>query len=534
MDQTLPASLPGGRYELVSEGERGVVEVIDREPWRCCWSCGSTENETGEFFCTNCGADLRDRRYQGIVTTTTNCGLPLALSLEDDAVRSLLPELWDRIGDEDRTLILLKPTDAIPSNLPLDELVALRVGLALSRMMIALHNHNLMVGTLAPNDLGLSISGLPKLLNVDDLCRVNPKEHAAAVRDDLQALAGLLESLTNTPRKTQRLDAEQDKTMTVAEGNSDLSTILSEIRTGIIEDARELAIRLEELIAERTNPIMLRQNVGSSTDTGMVRDHNEDSLLAMKLTLNNTSVERSWGIYIVADGMGGHAGGEVASGMAIRVVAEVLMNEYITTSLDPGFSYDSDWAQEVVRRAVLQANETVRREALSRSNDMGTTLTMAMVIGDRATVANVGDSRTYLYREGKLRRISKDHSLVMRLVDLGQITDDEIYTHPQRNAVLRSLGDRPNIEVDLFHERLRPGDAILLCSDGQWEMTHDPDMEHVLAANDDPQQTCEELIKAANLAGGEDNVTAILVRFQAQTPLPGKMSLSDHFGSIAG
>jgi protein phosphatase len=103
----------------------------------------------------------------------------------------------------------------------------------------------------------------------------------------------------------------------------------------------------------------------------------------------------------------------------------------------------------------------------------------------------------------------------MRLVELGQITDDEVYTHPQRNAVLRSLGDKPEIEVDLFSERLRPGDALFLCSDGQWEMTRDPQMTEIIAKHDDPQAACEALITAGNANGGEDNITSVLVRFDS-------------------
>jgi len=139
---------------------------------------------------------------------------------------------------------------------------------------------------------------------------------------------------------------------------------------------------------------------------------------------------------------------------------------------------------------------------------------MALVAGDRAVIGNVGDSRTYIYREGKLRRVSKDHSLVMRLVELGQITEQDIYTHPQRNAVLRSLGDKSDVEIDLFTERLRPGDALFLCCDGQWEMTHDPQMAEIIAANEDPQAACAALIVAANAAGGDDNITAVLVKFE--------------------
>jgi protein phosphatase len=232
----------------------------------------------------------------------------------------------------------------------------------------------------------------------------------------------------------------------------------------------------------------------------------------MSLNVNTTSLDHTRGLFAVADGMGGHAAGEVASSLAVRGLAESILTTAATTLLDPDVDYDEGWIENMVSHAVHEANEAIRREGHARGNDMGTTLTVALVIGDRATIANIGDSRTYLYRDGALRRISRDHSLVMRLVELGQLNETDIYTHPQRNAVLRSLGDQFDIEVDLFHERLQPGDALLLCSDGQWEMTRDPQMAQIIADNDDAQHACDELVRAANLAGGEDNITAILVR----------------------
>ncbi|HEY3231994.1 MAG TPA: protein phosphatase 2C domain-containing protein, partial [Roseiflexaceae bacterium] len=206
--------------------------------------------------------------------------------------------------------------------------------------------------------------------------------------------------------------------------------------------------------------------------------------------------------------------GEVASGLAIRGAAEVILSAYLAPTIESDAQYEEARLKEIVRKAILQANEYVIREAQARSNDMGTTITMALVAGDRAVIGNIGDSRTYIYREGALRRITNDHSLVMRLVDIGQITEEEIYTHPQRNAVLRSLGDKPELEVDLFSERLRSGDALLLCCDGQWEMTRNPLMAEIITQHDDPQAACDALIAAANAAGGEDNITSVLVRFE--------------------
>jgi protein phosphatase len=509
---TTTPTLFGGRYEIVKEADDGMVEVLDRAPWLRCWACGSTANEAGELFCTDCGASLDQRRYQGqFAPAEAPTGLALVANITDEPSRALLPELWDVVEEDGRRLVLLA-SGLTPVAPPLDELAALRVGLALAQLQAQLHGQGMALGNLAPADLHLTPEGLPRLLAVPGLRRIEAKGQGKAASADLNALASLLEALTDTPRTTRRL-AEDSVPEAETEEPPVLASLLRQVRTGAIANHNELITQLSTLIAERTSPLPLRHQMGACSDVGMVRDHNEDSLLTFTMNLDNYSQRRVLGCYMVSDGMGGHAAGEVASRLALRGAADLILSEFTEGALDPTAPYDNQQVREIAQRAVLQANEYVVREARARGNDMGATLTLALVLGDRLTVANVGDSRTYLLREGKLRRISKDHSLVMRLVELGQITDDDVYSHPQRNAVLRSLGDRPNVEVDVFSERLRPGDAVLLCSDGQWEMTRDPQMEQILAANSEPDAACQALVKAANEAGGEDNVTAVVVQF---------------------
>lgn len=531
MDQAPSQAAPlfAGRYEIRSLGSDDTntlprrVEVRDLEPWRRCWACGSTSNEPAEAgeaqFCNNCGASLTDKRYLGqLAANDAPSGPALIADVQDADARETLPEIWEQVSDDGKTLTLLRDTGRAAITPPLDELTALRIGTGLARLMVTLHANGLLLGDLGPGDVEIGAGGAPHLRDVPNMRRVSASDDAAradAVAGDMRSLAALLEACTATPRTTQRLEQQVvEKIVNSLNDEPVLGKVLRDVRTGTINDPQTLADTLQSLYDDRTQPVPLRPRIGTASDTGRARPHNEDSLLALDLTMNNTSIGRTWGLYIVADGMGGHAAGEVASGLAIRGAAEVVLSEYIAPTLDLDSAYDEDAAKEIVRRAVLQANDYVIREAKARGNDMGTTLTMALVIGNRAVIGNVGDSRTYMYRDGELRRVSKDHSLVMRLVELGQISEDDIYTHPQRNAVLRSLGDKPQIEVDLFSERLNPGDALFLCSDGQWEMTHNPEMAALMAKYDDPQQACQALIDAANAAGGEDNITAVFVKFE--------------------
>ncbi len=512
MDLPTP-TLFAGRYELPVGDAEGPLLVVDTEPWRRCWACGSTANESGESFCIDCGAALGSRSYRGALSQSdAPTGAALIPSVSDAAARALLPELWEQAEQDGRTLSLIHDSGRSPLATPLDETAALAVGTGLARLLAALHAQGLALGAVATAELEPLPGGGARLRDAANLRRFTPEEAPAAIKGDLAALAELLEQLTATPRTTQRL-SEDEAAQAIDEGGDGLATVLRQARTGALASAADMAERLAALLADRTQPTPLRQLMGAATDTGIVRDHNEDSYLTIQLGLDNNNLAQSWGVFIVSDGMGGHAAGEVASSLAIRSAADLLLSEYLARAVQPDADYSEEEARDMVRRAILRANESVVAESRAQGNDMGATFTMALVMGDRVTVGNVGDSRTYLVREGKLLRVSKDHSLVQRLVDLGQISDEDIYTHPQRNAVLRSLGDKAELEVDLFNERVRPGDALFLCSDGQWEMTHDPEMERMLASEDDPTTICKTLVAAANQAGGEDNITAVLVRF---------------------
>lgn len=249
--------------------------------------------------------------------------------------------------------------------------------------------------------------------------------------------------------------------------------------------------------------------VGTQSDPGIKRKHkpNEDSIFAAEGMLNNNVQAPAFGLFVVADGMGGHANGQDASRLAIKTIVDTLMPRL--TSNEP-FT-DDDFAH-LLADGVQKANMAVHQRNLEHHADMGTTMTATLIIGTNAYMANVGDSRTYLYRQPEgLKKITNDHSVVASLVDAGIIKPDDIYTHPKRNQIYRSLGEKPVVDVDTFKVPLKPGDKIILCSDGLWDMVRDPIIEQVLNTVPDPTQTRHALIQAALDGGGEDNVSVIVI-----------------------
>lgn len=265
-------------------------------------------------------------------------------------------------------------------------------------------------------------------------------------------------------------------------------------------------------------------------DVGQVRELNEDEFFVKVL---QSSEESPVGLFIVADGMGGTQGGEFASEWAVKSLRSDLQDLFTPVNLMQTRKLSAAEAaaaggvttqkvvdftiQDRLQNAVQRANEVVvgyARNRPDKAGDTGTTVTMAVVKDSIAYIANVGDSRTYLLSQGQLRPITEDHSLVGSLVKVGQLQPDEVYAHPQRNLIYRSLGSKPVVEVDVFMQPLQPGDQLLLCSDGLWEMVRDPEIARLLQSASSPAAACDRLIEAANSSGGEDNISAVVVWVQ--------------------
>jgi protein phosphatase len=240
---------------------------------------------------------------------------------------------------------------------------------------------------------------------------------------------------------------------------------------------------------------MIRATSGVTTHVGQVRDGNEDNFVSID------------GLYFVADGMGGHSAGEVASEIAVRILQEVYTDPKVRVS-SPGLLAD----------AISTANTAIFMEAMhdASKTGMGTTLTgLAVTNGpdNQIVVANVGDSRTYLWRHGELRQITKDHSHVQTLVDRGAISRAEARVHFQRNIVLRAMGIESWVDIDTFPMTVEDGDRYIMCSDGLVDEADDDEIETEIRLSVSVQDLADRLVDLANRNGGRDNITVVVVDF---------------------
>ncbi|GJM42964.1 MAG: hypothetical protein DHS20C20_32460 [Ardenticatenaceae bacterium] len=242
------------------------------------------------------------------------------------------------------------------------------------------------------------------------------------------------------------------------------------------------------------------------TDPGRVRDHNEDFVAYWEPSNQDEEEKNGW-LYIVADGVGGADAGEVASEMT----TERTIDHFRAHADEP------DWGQRLVN-AMQTANTDLRQYVLDRNDNsrMATTMVAAVLQENRAIIANVGDSRGYLWRNGRIQQITKDQSLVAKLVEEGAITEEEAHFHPRRNVILYSLGSERSPKIDLFEQTLETDDILFLCSDGLTRHVLDDEIALILS-EEPPEKAATTLIGRANERGGEDNISVGIIRYEAET-----------------
>ena len=256
------------------------------------------------------------------------------------------------------------------------------------------------------------------------------------------------------------------------------------------------------------------------SDVGRTREHNEDAFMvadldkAQPLTFpaEQTHVPGEHGaLFMVADGMGGAAAGEIASSMAVDVILSELRGKWST-----GPGTDPKVFAVTLHDATEVANDRIHEYASEHPENrgMGTTATIAGILGDTLYIAQVGDSRAYLMRQGEVRQLTKDQSLMQRLIEAGEITAEEAEVSERRNIILQALGPEAAIKVDITHQQLRRGDVLVLCSDGLSGVVRDHEISRVARESSDLVTLCHQLISLANESGGPDNITVVAARFE--------------------
>ncbi len=479
--------------------------------------CGYLENPTGESLCTACGTPLN-----GVVPVHRRHQLYEHRDFSDVAMVARMAELGLRhpglllyhyfverpYGNRDRYyLVLPDPLPKLASRVSVPQKAArvLDWGAQLADALAYLHAHNIGWQQISANHIALRER---RAMWLDlNMAQPLPSNGVDAVQQQVQEVMSLasvmfyLATGEGTYRPTVNLP---EAAINVFEG-----VLGSRVE---ITTAESLAQAFGEAVTAIRRPSTLRLRVGRHTDVGMVRDLNEDSLLTLELDRVHRSISQPIGLYAVADGMGGHAAGDVASGLVINTMAEKMATDLLVPELTGGTDAESFDAQLWLAGAVQAANFAVYTHRQSAGTNMGTTLVAALVIGNTAHIANVGDSRAYLINGDGIRQITTDHSLVERLISLGQITPDEARIHPQRNVIYRTVGDKEEAEIDFFVQQLNPGDSLLLCSDGLSGKVEDVEIWRLVRRGRSPQEACEQLVQAANDNGGDDNVTVIVVQ----------------------
>jgi len=252
-----------------------------------------------------------------------------------------------------------------------------------------------------------------------------------------------------------------------------------------------------------------RLSFGQLSDIGMVRGNNQDAILSLVASSASTDDLPDFGLFIVADGMGGHHDGEKASAITTRIVTQHVLEHILGAILDQKMDDpDRPAITEVLRDALQRANQAVSAQI----PEGGTTASMVAIIGTLAYIAHVGDSRIYQITDGGIEQITRDHSLVQRLIELDQLTPEEAAEHPQRNVLYRAVGQNETLDVDAITRRLPPRSRLLLCSDGLWNLVPEETIREISAKHSSPQEVCDRLVNLANDRGGPDNVSVIVVQ----------------------
>lgn len=520
-----PGDFLNNRYEIIESlpniGPLKCYTALDHENTSRCGTCGTVNDLDPVVFCERCGYQIPGSRFLVLEVEeaqTRVFELLIATRLSHEGVF----RFFEMFSQNERNYIVAqnryhKKLSDIVTNIPFSQ--AWNWTISLIGAVVFLHQQHVFNVDFTPEGIFIFPSG-PKLLNFTTAL-VTKKNVERWIKSDIKNLAKtLVQLLPKIEPKDENMLYVKSIFMNAVQGG------YSRIRD-FIDDVIEIDDNFESrgrLINEKKTVFLTNKGVsisiGMASDVGMVRNLNEDSVSALELTNIIQSISTPYGLYMVADGMGGHDAGEEASKLAVEYVTRKIIDSFNGT-----FELTENEVRQILDDAVFSANREINKVARLKNNNMGTTITIAYTSNNRAFILNVGDARAYWHSKNKLELITQDHSLVYRLYKIGQLTYDEIYQHPQNNQILCSLGE-PDLQQSLvnlseqanhpyfFNIPLERGDGLLLCTDGLWQMLPDRQIETVLNQNPHPQNAVDELVYLANQNGGDDNISLIYVKTQ--------------------
>lgn len=268
--------------------------------------------------------------------------------------------------------------------------------------------------------------------------------------------------------------------------------------------------QIESILEQQESHSEVQQLIAATGQSvGKQREHNEDSVLAITATLAGLASNVPFGLYIVADGMGGHQFGEVASNTAVRVIAGQILRRFHSYLFAIPTHQPEESLQEMMEESVQDAHRAVQQDAPGS----GTTVTAILVLGQQVTVGHVGDSRLYsIHPSGHMEQITEDHSLVRRLEELGHLNREEAASYPHRNVLIRAVGQGESIEADIFTIPFPHGCTLMLCTDGLWGVVPDDLIAQSVSGEPNLLRACDAMVAAANAGGGPDNISVVLVQ----------------------
>lgn len=455
-------------------------------PNRKCFSCGSTETPRGELHCLRCGEEMVTRRF--MISARWDAELfqpyrayrdlnldhpglvPTLDSFQVDGVICSVSE-W---GQE---------TLMVDEGAPIERTQMLDLALRGVGLLAFLQTNGVEIAPLTQANFIRNEDGEFKFFDLE-IRDVQPQPlNADRIQPGLESLA----------RTMGRFSAIHDLSL--------MSALEGAVRGRYslpMEFGRAIESAIKHAPSSQAEP-----SAAAMTDVGLLRVLNEDNWGWTQLTQDVR-------LYVAADGMGGHEAGEVASRMAVDTICREAAIRF-----DRANQISPETLENILDESFQAANNGIKDHSEEMGNDMGTTLVAALIYKNSlALVANVGDSRGYLMRDAVLHQITRDHSLVARMVEQNRLTPEDARHHPHSNILLRTVGTERNVEIDIFSVELEQGDRLMLCSDGLWGEIEDEDIEAILNHYQDPRVVCREMIRAAHHGGGKDNITVVMAEIQ--------------------